>query len=82
MRQAQPLWRSGPAPSHHDLAIACRTTGRTDEAIALHEQALTELEGILGSDHIDTLISGQQPRHALMSRGPHGQSNWFEPGAC
>ncbi|WP_422615083.1 tetratricopeptide repeat protein [Frankia torreyi] len=37
--------------SRHNLAGAYRSVGRLDEAIALHEQTLTESVRVLGQDH-------------------------------
>ncbi|MFQ6331500.1 tetratricopeptide repeat protein (plasmid) [Nocardia sp. CWNU-33] len=37
--------------THHNLACAYRSAGRLAEAIDLHEQTLTDCEGVLDAAH-------------------------------
>ena len=57
--------------SRHNLALAYRAAGRTDEAISLHEQTLAARERVLGPDHPEHPELAQQPRQRLPGRGPH-----------
>jgi serine/threonine protein kinase len=53
----------------NNLAVACRSAGRTTEAIALHEETLKLRTMKLGPDHPDTLISRNNLAAAYRSAG-------------
>ena len=58
---------------------AYQAAGRTDEAIALHEQTLAAMERTLGPDHPSTVSSRNNLGHGLPGRGPHRPSMKSEP---
>ena len=55
--------------SRNNLANAYRDAGRLDEAIALHEQTLTDLTHILGPHHPNTLTSRNNLASAYRDAG-------------
>ena len=61
--------RPSTLASRNNLAYAYHTAGGLDEAIALFEQNLKDLEGLLGPDHPDTLTSRNNLASAYQEAG-------------
>jgi hypothetical protein len=59
----------GTLNSRSNLAVAYQAAGRTDEAVALHEQVLADRERVLGPDHPDTLATRNNLANAYRVAG-------------
>jgi tetratricopeptide (TPR) repeat protein len=64
-----PVTPSGGISKWHNLADSYRGAGRLDDAIALHEQNLSDFERVLGPAHPDSLGSRNSLGYAYPSAG-------------
>ena len=65
--------------TRNNLAIAYQGAGRTDEAIALHEQNLADHERVLGPDHPETLITRNNLAIAYRAAGRTEEARSLSP---
>jgi hypothetical protein len=64
--------------SRNNLAASYRDAGRTDEAIALHQQNLASCERTLGPDHPNTLLSRRNFAQACRDAGRMDEARELE----